>query len=110
MLPDARPDGKDASFILPQTAHGPLHCTSPADVYLLLKSSDFISHDLDPRRAYASGTEQDDEPEAGQEEGAEGMQVELVLKEFIEVNPSRIVRCFVRDNVLIGEPFAGRSA
>lgn len=25
----------------------PLKCQSPADVYLLLKSSDFISHDLD---------------------------------------------------------------
>jgi len=42
-----------------------------------------------------------DEAEAGG--GSEGMLVELVLKEFIEVNPSRIVRCFVRDNALIGQ-------
>lgn len=41
-------------------------------------------------------------PEDAESEGG-GMKVELVLKEFIEVNPSRIVRCFVRDNVLIGK-------
>ena len=30
------------------TASSPLKCMSPADVYLLLKSSDFVQHDLDP--------------------------------------------------------------
>lgn len=35
---------QDAAWMLPSSS--PLKCTSPADVYLLLKSSDFISHDL----------------------------------------------------------------
>ena len=30
------------------------------------------------------------------------MKIELVLKEYIDVNPSREMRCFVRNNVLIG--------
>ncbi|OCF37012.1 cytoplasmic protein [Kwoniella heveanensis BCC8398] len=83
---------KDAAFILPQTAAGPLHCTSPADVYLLLKSSDFIHHDLDPARAYAGiGSDHD-----------RRHRVEIVLKRFEDLIPSREVRCFVRNNLLIG--------
>lgn len=35
---------QDAAWMVPGE---PLKCQSPADVYLLLKSSDFISHDLD---------------------------------------------------------------
>ncbi|KAK8858893.1 hypothetical protein IAR55_003124 [Kwoniella newhampshirensis] len=80
---------KDAAFILPQTSSGPLHCQSPSDVYLLLKSSDFISHDMDPERAY------------GEPEG-ERPKIELVLKRFEDINPAREVRCFVRNNALIG--------
>ncbi|WWC88313.1 uncharacterized protein L201_003221 [Kwoniella dendrophila CBS 6074] len=86
---------KDAAFILPQTASGPLHCTSPSDVYLLLKSSDFISHDLDPERAY-SGCEEHSMADSNQPK------LELVLKRFEEVIPSREIRCFVRNNILIG--------
>ncbi|WVW85072.1 hypothetical protein I302_107108 [Kwoniella bestiolae CBS 10118] len=85
---------KDAAFILPQTASGPLHCTSPSDVYLLLKSSDFISHDLDPQRAYAGCDEE--------AQGGSRPKLELVLKRFLDVNPSREIRCFVRNNTLIG--------
>ncbi|WWD18786.1 hypothetical protein CI109_103241 [Kwoniella shandongensis] len=83
---------KDAAFILPQTSSGPLHCQSPSDVYLLLKSSDFISHDLDTERAY------------GEEEGSAGgrPKIELVLKKYEDINPAREVRCFVRNNALIG--------
>jgi hypothetical protein len=93
---------QDAAFILPQTAHGPLHCTSPADVYLLLKSSDFISHGLDNATAYSSGPDETGIFEDGAD-GREGMKVELVLKEYIDINPSREMRCFVRNNVLVGE-------
>ncbi|WVQ84406.1 hypothetical protein IAT38_006558 [Cryptococcus sp. DSM 104549] len=93
---------KDAAFILPQGSSGPLHCTSPADVYLLLKSSDFISHDLDPERAYA-GVEEGEGKGEGEGEGEEGhVRVELVLKKFEGMVPSREVRCFVRNNALIG--------
>ncbi|WRT66717.1 uncharacterized protein IL334_003680 [Kwoniella shivajii] len=89
---------KDAAFILPQTASGPLYCTSPSDVYLLLKSSDFISHDLDNERAYAGCEE-------GEEQDAVTFmkpKLELVLKKYCDINPSREIRCFVRNNALIG--------
>lgn len=85
---------RDAAFLLPQTAYGPLHCTSPADVYLLLKSSDFVQHDIDPARAY--------EAAAAAPDSAPLDRIELVLKKFVEMNPSREVRCFVRDNILLG--------
>ncbi|CAE6423538.1 unnamed protein product [Rhizoctonia solani] len=41
---------KDASWML--SSGGALRCTSPADVYLLLKSSDFAMHDLDTGRIF----------------------------------------------------------
>ncbi|WWC71089.1 uncharacterized protein I206_105042 [Kwoniella pini CBS 10737] len=87
---------KDAAFILPQTASGPLYCTSPSDVYLLLKSSDFIPHDLDYKRAYL-GCNQEEELIKN-----EKVKLELVLKKFENIIPSREIRCFVRNNILIG--------
>ncbi len=81
----------DAAFILPQTSHGPLHCTTPADIYLLLKSSDFIAHDLDPGTAYQGCDDEDKE-----------VRLELVLKRSVEINPAREMRCSVRENVLLG--------
>ncbi|KAH7873161.1 D123-domain-containing protein [Lentinula edodes] len=81
---------KDASWILP--ASSPLKCTSPADVYLLLKSSDFISHDLSPSTVF---------------DGCDPVQsdsydLELVLRKWYSVDRSRELRCFVRNNVLLG--------
>ncbi|WWC96441.1 hypothetical protein V866_003309 [Kwoniella sp. B9012] len=90
---------KDAAFILPQTSSGPLHCTSPSDVYLLLKSSDFISHDLDPSRAYLGCSP---DPQGEGSGSVRKPKLELVLKRFQDINPSREVRCFVRNNTFIG--------
>lgn len=89
-------------------------CSTPADIYLLLKSSDLIQHDLDSIRAYASGdieekAEDEEEDEEEEEEGrvdragARDMKIELVLRSFVEMNPSREMRCFVRQNMLLGE-------
>jgi len=70
-----------------------LKCTSPMDVYLLLKSSDFISHDISPEDVF---------------DGCEGTdysstyQLELVLRKWYHVDPSREFRCFVRQNSLLG--------
>ncbi|WVO18590.1 hypothetical protein L204_106309 [Cryptococcus depauperatus] len=87
---------KDAAFILPQTSTGPLHCSSPADVYLLLKSSDFISHGVDNLTAY-SGTNN---------ESLIGLstrpKIELVLKKFENLNSAGEIRCFIRNRTLIG--------
>lgn len=82
---------RDAAFMMPQTASGPLHCTSPADVYLLLKSSDLVSHGIDPSRAYEPATS-----------AGPVVPIELVLRKYIPINPSMEFRCFVRHNLLIG--------
>ncbi|KAF9077608.1 D123-domain-containing protein [Rhodocollybia butyracea] len=80
---------KDASWILP--ASSPLKCTSPADVYLLLKSSDFITHDLSQSAIFA-----------GRDDSDSSYELELVLRKWYAVDRSRELRCFVRNNVLIG--------
>lgn len=89
-------NAQDAAFLLPQTTHGPLHCSSPHDIYLLLKSSDFLTHSLEPSRAYEAVTDQDHIP------AKEDLKVELVLRRYENVNPSREFRCFVRNDMLIG--------
>ncbi|WVQ73443.1 hypothetical protein IAR50_003015 [Cryptococcus sp. DSM 104548] len=86
---------KDAAFILPQASYGPLHCTTPSDIYLLLKSSDFVTHDIDPATAH-SGLD------SGDPALERKPKIELVLKKFESLNPSREVRGFVRENVLVG--------
>ncbi|KAH7920975.1 D123-domain-containing protein [Leucogyrophana mollusca] len=83
---------KDASWVLP--ASSPLKCTAPADVYLLLKSSDFISHDLSPDTVFAGcDTGIADSPT---------YELELVLRKWYPVDRSRELRCFVREGSLIG--------
>ncbi|KIJ62710.1 hypothetical protein HYDPIDRAFT_135933 [Hydnomerulius pinastri MD-312] len=81
---------KDASWILP--ASSPLKCTSPADVYLLLKSSDFITHDLSTKHVF-EGCGTDNMPQ---------YELELVLRKWYPVDKSREVRCFVRNGKLLG--------
>ncbi|KAN0087681.1 D123 domain containing protein [Tylopilus felleus] len=81
---------KDAAWVLPMSS--PLKCTSPADVYLLLKSSDFITHDLSIERVF-EGCETNNQP---------SYDLELVLRKWYPVDRSREVRCFVRNDTLIG--------
>ena len=71
----------------------PLKCTTVDDVYLLLKSSDFVTHDLD--HAY------DDCEDAAQGE-ARSSEYQLVLKKWFAMPKSHEFRCFVRDRRLIG--------
>lgn len=70
----------------------PLKCTSPADVYLLLKSSDFITHDLSIERVF----------EGCETNNQSSYDLELVLRKWYPVDRSREVRCFVRNDTLIG--------
>ncbi|KIM43408.1 hypothetical protein M413DRAFT_18441 [Hebeloma cylindrosporum] len=83
---------KDAAWLLP--ASSPLKCTSPADVYLLLKSSDFINHDLDIHAVF-EGCQLD-------ADGAPKYDLELILRKWYPVDRGRELRCFVRANELIG--------
>ena len=87
---------QDASWLLPPSS--PLKCISPADVYLLLKSSDFISHDLNPETVF-EGCHLDD----GTSPSLPPYNLELVLRKWYPVDRSRELRCFVRGNLLIGK-------
>ncbi|KAG9315670.1 putative cytoplasmic protein [Chiua virens] len=81
---------KDAAWVLPMSS--PLQCTSPAEVYLLLKSSDFITHDLNVERVF-EGCGTDDRP---------SYDLELVLRKWYPMDRSREMRCFVRNDTLLG--------
>ena len=83
---------QDAAWLLPSSS--PLRCTSPADVYLLLKSSDFVTHDLSADSVF--------EGCVGSDGSSEGYRLELVLRKWFAIDPSREMRAFVRDGVLIG--------
>ena len=72
-------------------ASSPLKCMSPADVYLLLKSSDFVQHDLSPEHVFD-----------GCESRPPSYDLELVLRKWYPVDRSRELRCFVRQEKLLG--------
>ncbi|KAH8803100.1 D123-domain-containing protein [Xylogone sp. PMI_703] len=81
---------KDATWI--SMKKNSMECSTPSDIYLLLKSSDFITHDLE--HAFddtADGTLTKDD-----------IQYVLVLRKWFKVNPSCEFRCFVRDRQIIG--------
>ncbi|KAH9847887.1 D123-domain-containing protein [Lenzites betulinus] len=86
---------RDAAWVLP--ASSPLKCTSPVDVYLLLKSSDFIQHDLDPALVFDGC-----EPARMTDDASSPYELELVLRKWYPVDRARELRCFVRQESLIG--------
>jgi hypothetical protein len=75
---------KDATWMSPTND---MECRSANDVYLLLKSSDFVTHDLE--QAFD-----------GCEDTA-NIPYHLVLRKAFNLNPSLEFRCFVRDRQLI---------
>ena len=82
---------KDATWI---SATNSMECREPNDIYLLLKSSDFIVHDLEQAFdgcAYAAG-----------EDTERVIPYHLVLRKTVQAyNPSMEFRCFVRDRGLL---------
>lgn len=74
-----------------------MDCRTANDVYLLLKSSDFVTHDLE--HAF-DDTVPGDGPEA--ELTTASIPYHLVLRKAFEMNPSVEFRCFVRNRKLIG--------
>lgn len=79
---------RDASWI---SIDGTLRCKSFQDICLLLKSSDFIAHDL--TKAFEDCEDStDSQPSSG---------FELVLRKWTEISPSTEFRCFVRRNELV---------
>ncbi|KAL4938857.1 hypothetical protein BDV06DRAFT_46289 [Aspergillus oleicola] len=86
---------KDATWM---SATNDTQCRTPNDIYLLLKSSDFITHDLEhpfddcvPDTSY-SPTPTPSPPD---------VKYALVLRKYVNFNPSLEFRCFVRNRVLL---------
>lgn len=74
--------------------NGTLQCTTPSDVYLLLKSSDRVSHDINhPFRKCEDGEDN---------EMSENSRFVLVLRKWHEIPSSTEFRCFVRKGHVAG--------
>ena len=78
---------KDATWISPTND---MECRTANEIYLLLKSSDFITHDLE--QAF-EGCAPEEEPTS--------VPYVLVLRKSFNLNPSLEFRCFVRGRTLI---------
>ncbi|KAI1000787.1 Cell division cycle protein [Podosphaera aphanis] len=82
---------KDATWI--SVKKNSMECATPNDIYLLLKTSDFVTHDLE--HAF-------DDTVCDQSTSEEKIEFVLVLRKWFHVNPSCEFRCFVRDRRVIG--------
>ncbi|WPH00753.1 Hypothetical protein R9X50_00358300 [Acrodontium crateriforme] len=71
-----------------------MECRQPNDVYLLLKSSDFITHDLEHAFDDCAETPEDSTSQLQ-------IPYHLVLRKYVQVNPSVEFRCFVRRRRLL---------
>lgn len=90
---------KDAAWISPH--QNTMKCTSPNDVYLLLKSSSFVSHDLEHAFDHCSPPSASSLSPANNTPGLKFTPV-LVLRSFFSPLPSLEFRCFVKDRALVG--------
>ncbi|XP_059510814.1 cell division cycle protein 123 homolog isoform X2 [Stegostoma tigrinum] len=68
-----------------------LKCNNLSDIFLLLKSSDFVTHDLTQPFLHCT----DDSPDPK-------VDPQLVLRKWCELIPGGEFRCFVKENKLIG--------
>ncbi|KAK5807196.1 hypothetical protein VI817_001454 [Penicillium citrinum] len=95
---------KDATFM---SATNDTKCQTPNDIYLLLKSSDFITHDLDHPFDDCVPDQQNDATDspANGDSFPDGPLPEvpyhLVLRKYVNFNPSLEFRCFVRNRKLL---------
>ncbi|KAG9239355.1 D123-domain-containing protein [Amylocarpus encephaloides] len=82
---------KDATWI--SMTKNSMECSTPNDIYLLLKSSDFITHDLE--HAFDDCVE-------GDSVQKEDIEYVLVLRKWLKVSPSCEFRCFIKNRRIIG--------
>ncbi|SCV99820.1 LAFE_0B03224g1_1 [Lachancea fermentati] len=80
---------KDATWILPNNT---LKCNEPNDIYLLLNSSNYITHDLD-----SAFDECEDK-----HEGEKYVEPELILRSWFNINPALEFRVFVKNKKVVG--------
>jgi hypothetical protein len=79
---------------------GSLKCSKPGDIYILLKSSDFVSHDL----YYPFDACQPPPPPPPEVDDAAVLPVvtyQLVLRKWQNLRPERSFRCFLKNRVLV---------
>lgn len=81
---------KDAVWI---STTNTLKCHSPYEIYLLLKSSSYVVHDL--TEAYSHCIDYDPSSSATPEN------LELVLRQWVAINPALEFRCFVHNRNLV---------
>ncbi|XP_072327104.1 translation initiation factor eIF2 assembly protein isoform X2 [Scyliorhinus torazame] len=79
---------RDAQWIAMNSS---LKCNNLSDIFLLLKSSDFVTHDLTQPFLHCT----DDSPNPK-------VYPQLVLRKWCELIPGGEFRCFVKENKLIG--------
>ena len=72
-----------------------MECRTPNDIYLLLKSSDFVTYDLE--HAF-----DDCEDDLAGKLLDQALQYHLILRKWVLFNPSVEFRCFVRNRRLVG--------
>lgn len=97
---------KDATWI---SATNDLQCRTANDIYLLLKSSDFVTHDLEhpfdgcvsDEEVAAADTQQQQQPSPSATATRPEIPYHLVLRKYVNFNPSLEFRCFVRNRVLL---------
>lgn len=89
---------KDATFM---NATNDLQCRTPNDIYLLLKSSDFITHDLDHPFDDCVPDNTDETTPSTEDSPLPEVPYSLVLRKYVNFNPSLEFRCFVRNRVLL---------
>jgi hypothetical protein len=82
---------KDVTWLNEST----MKCSTVGDVYLLLKSSDFILHDLEHALSNVA-----DDSEKGDE--IETFKYELILRKWSNLHASMEFRCFVSSHALVG--------
>jgi hypothetical protein len=90
---------KDASWM----NGGSMKCTTPGDVYLLLKASDFCLHDvlmktLKECHDFMEGSHDQQSIEA---RDTKSPPLQIVLRKWCNLHPSMEFRCFVRQHNLI---------
>ena len=94
---------RDATWI----NEGTMKCKTPGDVYLLLKSSDFCTHDvlfesLKDCKDYTTDPASGDEEILSSSNDKHHPPLQLILRKWCNLNPSMEFRCFVRNHELLG--------
>jgi len=94
---------KDATWI---AATNSMECRTPSDIYLLLKSSDFITHDLEHAFEDCVNDNEEDLSDASAENGTsqttDTIPYHLILRKYLpNLNPALEFRCFVRHRHLL---------